>query len=55
VFVARGDSVVRTRIQVGATEGDRAQVVAGLATGEKIVTVGQGGLKTGSKIKVVSF
>jgi membrane fusion protein (multidrug efflux system) len=55
VFVARGDSVVRTRIQVGATEGDRAQVVAGLVTGEKIVTVGQGGLKTGSKIKVVSF
>lgn len=55
VFVAQGDSVVRTRIQVGATEGDRAQVLAGLVTGDRIVTVGQGGLKTGSRIKVVSF
>jgi membrane fusion protein (multidrug efflux system) len=55
VFLARGDSVVRTQVRVGATEGDRAQVLAGLATGDRIVTVGQGGLKTGSKIKVVSF
>jgi RND family efflux transporter MFP subunit len=55
VFVARGDSVVRTRVQVGATEGDRAQVMAGLDPGQRIVTVGQGGLKTGSKIKVVRF
>jgi len=55
VFVARGDSVVRTRVTVGATEGERAQVMAGLAVGDRIITVGQGGLKTGSKIKVVSF
>lgn len=55
VFVARGDSVVRTQVQVGATEGDRAQIMAGLTNGDRIVTVGQGGLKTGSKIKVVSF
>jgi membrane fusion protein (multidrug efflux system) len=55
VFVARGDSVVRTRIQVGASEGERSQVLAGLAAGDRIVTVGQGGLKTGSRIKVVSF
>jgi multidrug efflux pump subunit AcrA (membrane-fusion protein) len=55
VFVARGDSVVRTRVTVGATEGERAQVMAGLAVGDRIITVGQGGLKTGSRIKVVSF
>ncbi len=55
VFVARGDSVVRTQVQVGATEGDRAQIMAGITTGDRIVTVGQGGLKTGSRIKVVSF
>lgn len=55
VFVARGDSVVRTSVRVGATEGDRAQVTAGLVAGDRVVTVGQGGLKTGSKIKVVHF
>jgi RND family efflux transporter MFP subunit len=55
VFVARGDSVVRTTVQVGATDGDRTQVLAGLVPGDRIVTVGQGGLKTGSKIKAVRF
>jgi RND family efflux transporter MFP subunit len=55
VFLARGDSVVRTSVTVGAVEGDRAQVIAGLAPGDRIVTVGQGGLKTGSRIKPVTF
>jgi multidrug efflux pump subunit AcrA (membrane-fusion protein) len=47
--------VVRTTVQVGATDGDRTQVLAGLVPGDRIVTVGQGGLKTGSKIKAVRF
>jgi len=55
VFVARGDSVVRVPVRMGAIEGEQAQVLAGLAAGERVVTVGQGGLKNGAKIKVVRF
>jgi membrane fusion protein (multidrug efflux system) len=55
VFVAQGDSVNRVSIKVGAVSGDTAQVVAGLAPGQKVVSVGQGGLKQGSRIKAVSF
>jgi RND family efflux transporter MFP subunit len=55
VFVARGDSVVRADVKVGATEGEVAQVVAGLVPGDRVVTTGQGGLKSGAKIKVVRF
>jgi RND family efflux transporter MFP subunit len=53
VFVARGDSAVRVSVKVGAIENDTAQITAGLARGERVVTVGQGGLKQGSKIRVV--
>lgn len=55
VFVAQGDSVNRVSIKVGAVSGDTAQVLAGLAPGQKVVSVGQGGLKQGSRIKAVSF
>jgi membrane fusion protein (multidrug efflux system) len=55
VFVARRDTVARTKIQVGAISGDTVQVLGGIAEGDSVVTVGQGGLKTGAKIKPVSF
>ena len=53
VFVARGDSAVRVPVKVGAVENDTAQITTGLTRGERVVTVGQGGLKQGSKIRVV--
>jgi membrane fusion protein (multidrug efflux system) len=55
VFVARGDSVVKVAVRVGVVESDTAEVVEGLAPGEKVVTVGQGGLKPGAKIKAVAI
>jgi membrane fusion protein (multidrug efflux system) len=55
VFVAQGDSVVRLPIKVGAVSGDTAQVLAGLVPGQKVVSVGQGGLKQGSRVKAVTF
>lgn len=55
VFVAQGDSVDRVAIEVGAISGDTAQVLAGLVPGAKVVTVGQGGLKQGARIKAVAF
>jgi RND family efflux transporter MFP subunit len=55
VFKARGDSVVRVGVSVGAVEGETAQILEGLAAGDSVVTIGQGGLKPGSKIKPVGF
>ena len=55
VFVAAGDSVNRVQVRMGAISGDTAQILAGLAPGQKVVSVGQGGLKQGSRIKAVAF
>ncbi len=55
VFKAQGDSVNRVAVNVGAISGDTAQILGGLTAGEKVVTVGQGGLKQGSRIKAVAF
>jgi multidrug efflux pump subunit AcrA (membrane-fusion protein) len=55
VFAARADSVVRLSVRVGAIDGDTVQVLQGLNAGDKIVTVGHGGLKPGSKIKPVTL
>lgn len=55
VFVARADSVVRANVVVGAVEGEQAQILSGLVAGDRVVTVGQGGLKSGARIKVSTF
>jgi membrane fusion protein (multidrug efflux system) len=53
VFVARGDTVRRVAVKLGAISGDVAQILAGVNVGDSVVTVGQGGLKQGSRIKAV--
>jgi RND family efflux transporter MFP subunit len=53
VFVARGDTVIKVAVRVGAISGDTAQVLAGVVAGDSVVTVGQGGLKHGARIKPV--
>jgi membrane fusion protein (multidrug efflux system) len=55
VFIARGDTVARAPVTVGAIEGEQAQILAGLAPGDRVVTIGQGGLKPGARIKVTAF
>lgn len=55
VFVARGDSVQKIAVRLGAVEHDTAQILSGLVEGDSVVTVGQGGLKPGSKIKPVTL
>ncbi len=55
VFVARGDTVARVGVKVGAISGDTAQILAGLTQGDSVVTVGQGGLKQGARIKSVKL
>jgi membrane fusion protein (multidrug efflux system) len=55
VFVARGDTVARVSVKIGAVSGDTAQILAGLVDGDSVITVGQGGLKQGSRIKPVKL
>jgi membrane fusion protein, multidrug efflux system len=55
VFVAHGDTVAKAIIQLGAASGDTAQVLAGLVEGDSVITVGQGGLKQGARIKPVKL
>ncbi|MEK7329926.1 MAG: efflux RND transporter periplasmic adaptor subunit, partial [Candidatus Eisenbacteria bacterium] len=55
VFVAGGDTVARVPVRIGAISGDTAQILAGLAPGDRVVSIGQGGLKQGSHIKPVHF
>ncbi|MBI1797389.1 MAG: efflux RND transporter periplasmic adaptor subunit [Candidatus Eisenbacteria bacterium] len=53
VFVAHGDTVARVPIRIGAVSGDVAQILAGVTAGDSVVSVGQGGLKQGSRIKPI--
>jgi multidrug efflux pump subunit AcrA (membrane-fusion protein) len=55
VFVARGDSAVRVPVRLGVEDRDTVQVVQGLVAGDRVVTVGHGGLKPGSRIKVATL
>ena len=51
LFVAEADSVRKVAVQTGYTDDDFVEIIDGLAIGERVVTVGQGGLRTGSRIR----
>jgi len=53
VFVAAADSVRKTEIQVGYQDDKYAEILEGVAEGDSVVVVGLGGLRTGTKVKVV--
>ncbi len=50
VYRAEADSVVKVMVETGFTDSDFVEVVEGLESGARIVTVGHGGLKQGSRI-----
>jgi HlyD family secretion protein len=52
VFVLRGDQVERRAITTGATEGDRVEVLSGLADGERVVVDGPSELADGARVTV---
>jgi len=54
VFVAQDDIVVKRDIALGLEEGENVEVVSGLEAGEVVVVAGQGGLKDGDAIKVIT-
>jgi membrane fusion protein (multidrug efflux system) len=53
VYVAQADSVVKADVQVGYQDEQFAEVLNGVELGDSVVVVGTGGLRTGTKIKVL--
>ncbi len=51
LYLAEADSVRKIAVTTGYADDDFVEVVTGLMLGSRIVTVGQGGLRNGSKIR----
>ncbi len=51
VFQAVADSVIKVGVHTGYSNGRFVEITDGLALGDRVVTVGTGSLKTGSKIR----
>jgi len=49
-FVVVDSRAVRRELQVGATEGEYTEVLAGLAPGDQVVAQGQEGLNDGDRV-----
>lgn len=54
VFIASGTVAKKRPVTLGLEEGGLVQVLTGVQPGETVVTAGQGGLKDGSLIKILS-
>ncbi|MBM3317313.1 MAG: efflux RND transporter periplasmic adaptor subunit [Candidatus Eisenbacteria bacterium] len=54
VFKAVADSVIKTPVVVGLASGEHVEIAEGLRAGDRVVTVGHGALKTGSRIREVA-
>ena len=53
VYVAESDSVRRADVKVGYQDEQFAEVLNGVDQGDSVVVVGMGGLRTGTKIKIL--
>lgn len=51
VFVAEGDSVRKVAVTTGYADDEFIEVLGGVALGDRVVEVGQGALRDGSKIR----
>ena len=54
VFVAEADSVRKTEINTGLYDETHVEVLDGLTPGDYVVTLGQGGLRTGTSVDVLN-
>ncbi len=54
VFVAAADTVRKVEIRTGLYDETHVEILEGLADGDFIVTMGQGGLRTGTLIKALN-
>ncbi len=53
VYVAEADTVRKAAVHIGYQDEDYAEVLDGVDDGENVVVVGIGGLRTGTKIKIL--
>jgi len=53
VFVVKDDTAEKRAVELGLEEDTTLEIVSGLSEGERIVIAGQGGLKHGTKIKIL--
>jgi membrane fusion protein (multidrug efflux system) len=53
VYVAEADTVRRASVKVGYQDEEFAEVIDGVTDGDTVVVVGMGGLRTGTKVKVL--
>lgn len=54
VFVVRGDRAHKTPVTPGLTDASSVEIVKGLGREDRVVTVGQSGLKDGSRVKILA-
>ncbi len=54
VFVAEADTVRKVEIETGLYDETHVEVLQGLFDGDFVVTMGQGGLRTGTKIRALN-
>ncbi len=54
VYVAEADTVRKVTVEVGYEDIDFAEIVEGLDTGQHVVSAGMGGVRTGTKVKVIT-
>ena len=54
VFVAQADSVRKVEVQTGYADEDHTEILAGVSAGDRVVVVGHGGLRHGSKIRDIA-
>jgi membrane fusion protein (multidrug efflux system) len=53
VYVAEADTVRKAPVRVGYQDEDHAEVLSGVEHGDSVVVVGVGGLRTGTKVRVM--
>jgi membrane fusion protein (multidrug efflux system) len=53
VYVAETDTVRRSSVTIGYQDEEYAEVLSGVVEGDSVVVLGVGGLRTGTKIKVL--
>ena len=56
VFVVRADedAVERKTVAIGYSSGGNVEVLSGLAAGDRVVVIGQAGLKENSKVQIIA-
>lgn len=54
VFIVENDVAVRRNVQVGYTDRGRLEILSGLSDDDKVIIVGQLGLKNGARVNVIN-